>query len=368
MSEPVSSLPGTNRFGPFRAGQILERTADLIRESPMVFFGIGLLAVAAAAIAGMIFIFAEFLLRHFSPDGSPAARALALAPLALLCFGAAFVVAQIAQGAFFVAARQKLEGARPSVGEACSVAAQRLGTLAGIAILIALRIIGYLLVFYLVCAIVFGILIAALGGMRVLASFSPGHMASSGAILLLLLLGLTFFVLYLLFLVWLIARYSLSVPAAMEEGVPAGDAIRRSIALTHGAKGRVIALLVFAFGVNLALAVVTLPIQMLSMRGTAAAAPYHSVSPAGIVVILGITILRLLVGWVVSVFLGVGFVLCYFDLRVRKEGFGGSAAALPPGSLAVAGGAMADPQAPAIQPLPLAPQATDLPQDDLPIS
>jgi hypothetical protein len=366
MSEPVSTLPGTNRFGPFRAGQILERTADLIRESPTVFFGIGFLAVAAAAVAGMIFVGAEFLLRHFSPDGSPAARALALAPLALLCFGAAFVVAQIAQGAFFVAARQKLEGARPSVGEACSAAAQRLGTLAGIAILIALRIIGYLLVFYLVCAIVFIILIAALGGMRVLATFSPGHMANSGAILLLVLLGLTFFVLYLLFLIWLIARYSLSVPAAMEEGVPAGDAIRRSIALTHGAKGRIIALLVFAFGVNLALAVVTLPIQMLSMRSTGA--PPHALSAAGIAVILAITLLRLLVGWVVSVFLGVGFVLCYFDLRVRKENFGGSAAALPPGSLAVVGGAMATPQAPAIHPLPLEPQATDLPQDDLPIS
>ena len=366
MSEPVSSLPGTNRFGPFRAGQILERTADLIRESPMVFFGIGLLAVAAAAIAGMIFLFAEFLLRHVSPDGSPAARTLALAPLALLCFGAAFVVAQIAQGAFFVAARQRLQGARPSVGEACGVAAERLGTLAGIAILIALRIIGYLLVFYLACAIVFGILIAALGGMRVLASFSPGHMASSGAILLLLLLGLTFFVLYLLFLAWLIARYSLSVPAAMEEGVSAGEAIRRSIALTHGAKGRVIALLVFAFGVNLALAIVTLPVQILLTRGTVA--PYHGISTAGIAVILAITLLRLFVGWVVSVFLGVGFVLCYFDLRVRKENFGGSTTALPPASLAVVGGAVTSPQAPVIQPLPIEPQGTDLPQDDLPIS
>jgi hypothetical protein len=364
MSETISNLPGTNRFGPFRAGQILERTAELVRESPKVFFGIGFLAVAAAAVAGAIFLFAEFLLRHFSPDGSPAARTLALAPLALLCFGAAFVVTQIAQGAFFVAARRKLEGDRTSVGEACSLAAHRLGTLAGIAILVALRVVGYLLAFYLVCAIVFGILIAALGGMRVLASFSPGHLANSGAILLLVLLGLTFFVLYLLFLIWLIARYSLSVPAAMEEGVPAGDAIRRSIALTHGAKGRIIALLVFAFGVNLALAIVTLPVQMLFMHGTAAGS--HSASTAGIALILAITILRLFVGWVVSVFLGVGFVLCYFDLRVRKENFSGPLAAVPPGGLAVAGGLTASPAVPANEPSLLDPLAADLPQDDLP--
>lgn len=364
MSESIDSMPAPNRFGPFPAGQLLERTAELLRESPGVFFGIGFLAIAAAAVAGGIFVTANFLLLHFNPGGSPAARVLALAPLALLCVGAAFVIAQIAQGAFFAATRRRLEGGSTSVGAACSFATHRLGTLSGIALLIALRVIGYLLAFYLVCAIIFGILIAALGGVRILASLGPGHIGSSGAIVL-LLLGLAFFVLYLLFLVWLVARYSLSVPAAMEEGLPAGDAIRRSIALTHGAKSRIIALLACAFGVNLALALVTLPLQIVSMHGLGAHRP--PVSTAGLVVVFGVAILRLVVSWVISVFLGVGFVLCYFDLRVRKENFGAPAAANPPGASADAATPAALPPLTS-EPSRLEPPAGDLPLDDLPIS
>jgi hypothetical protein len=333
MSQTIDSLPAPNRFGPFCAGQILERTAGLMRDSPKIFLGIGFLAIAAAGIAGMVFGFASLLLRHLNPDGSPAARILALAPLALLCFGGAFIVAQVAQGAFFWATRSRLMDEKTSVGDACSAASHRLGTLAGVAFFVALRIIGYLLAFYLVFAIVFGILIAAMGGMRVLVLLGPGHTGNTAAVALLLVLAFVFLVIYLLFLVWLISRYSLSVPAAMEEGLPAGDAIRRSIALSHRAKGRIIALLVFVFGVNIAVALVSLPVQLLALRG--AGTHPHVASPAGLILIGLVTVFRFLVAWIVSVFLGIGLVLCYFDLRVRKEGFGApSAQAAAPGTAA----------------------------------
>ncbi len=328
MNEPAINpdFRWTKPYGPVTVSQMFDRTAALLRDNPGLFFGIAAVLVGVEVVIGAVLGGGGIWVAHSSVGTVPVARILFTVPLALLGALMIFVFTQIIQGALFLAAQARLANAAMTVGEACRLAAEKCGKLVGIAVLVALRIFGYVLLLYfafgilaIVPAIMFGGFGHLAGGMRFHPGmgFGPAQLATAGIFMLFALVAI---LVYLAVLLWLAIRYALAIPAALAENLAVGDAIRRSIHLGRGSKGRLLALFLVVGCAWLAFIAVTVPIQLM---GAHAAAMHRAAIP----VLPALTgLLRILFSWVLITFTGVATAICYYDLRVRKEGFGGEAA------------------------------------------
>ncbi len=306
---------------------MFERTFTLLRENFKLFFGIVLILIGVHIVAMGIFGGSEFWM--IRSNGGPPSVGGVLLMLPIFVVGGVlfFIFMLIIQGAFFVATRARISGTAMTVGEACKLAAEKAGRLTGIALLIIVRTIGYLLLFYIASLIVFLMIALMFGGLRHASGalpFALGHGASLGFIATALLFGLSWLVLYAVFALWLYARYALSVPVALAENLSVTASVRRSVDLSRGSKGRLFAMLLSIVGAYLVMDAVLVPVELMAFN------PFHP-HPVGIGVAMGpgmlllsavIGIVSIVMSALVMVFIGIATALCYYDLRVRKEGFG----------------------------------------------
>jgi hypothetical protein len=348
-----NSLP-TNAYGPITAGQMFERTFRLLRENFKLFFGIAAIMIGVYIVATGIFAGSEFWMFRLNRGVPSVGTTLFTFPIFLVGGILLFILVLIIQGAFFIATRAKLANSAMTVGEACKLAADKAGRLTGIALLILVRIIGYLLLFYiasvvvgLIVALIFGVLRHATGSVP----FAFGHGVSLGLVAVFVLLTLVWLVLYILLFLWLYARYALSVPAALDENLSVTESIRRSIHLSRGSKGRLYSMLLAIVGLYLVFDAVVLPIELMAFHPFHAPLSHPTIGAGVGIVFLLISIVSILLSAVVMAFIGIATALCYYDLRVRKEGFGASPA----------------PSTPEV-PSPVLPTAPGLPTEDFPIS
>jgi hypothetical protein len=141
-----------------------------------------------------------------------------------------------------------------------------------------------------------------------------------------MLFGLLWLVLYAVFALWLYVRYALSVPAALAENLSVTGSVRRSVELSRGSKGRLYAMVLSIVGAYLVMDAVLVPVELMAFN------PLHP-HPVGIGVGMGmgpgmillssvIGIVSIAMSALMMVFIGIATALCYYDLRVRKEGFG----------------------------------------------
>jgi hypothetical protein len=317
-----NSMP-TNIYGPITAGQMFDRAFTLLRENFKLFFGIVLILVGVEIIFGGIMGGSAFWMGRSVSDAAPLARFLFIAPAFFVGVVLFVILVQIIQGALFIATQAKLAKAPITVGEACKAAADRAGRLIGIALLVLVRTIGYLLLFYIASVVLALIVALMFGGLRHVGGAVPfnfGHGASFGLIAVAILVLLVWLVLYVLLMLWLWARYILSIPAALAEDMPITEAIRRSIHLSRGSKGRLYALALGIFVLYVVIDAVMIPLQLMVRH------PFNthigiSAGVAGLFVLL-LGIFSTLISAFVMALMGVGTALCYYDLRVRKEGFG----------------------------------------------
>ncbi|HEX6878991.1 MAG TPA: hypothetical protein VF135_01385, partial [Terriglobales bacterium] len=112
----------------------------------------------------------------------------------------------------------------------------------------------------------------------------------------------------------LFARYSLAVPAAVVEDIKTRPAIKRSIFLSRGSIGKILAIYVLVLVINMAAAfAIAIPVQMMLVF-----------SKAALWTTL-LTIFQEIGSFVVSSVVGplatIALSLVYFDERVRKEAF-----------------------------------------------
>jgi len=325
MSEPaiLPNPPSSNTYGPITAGQLFERTFTLLRENFKLFFGIVLILVGVEIVFGGItagLLGGNAILMGRSTVG-PASlgKILFLMPIVFVGGVLLFILIQIIQGALFIATRAKLTDTSITVGDACKLAADRAGRLIGISLLIILRVIGYILLFALAFGILAGVIGAVGGLMHVVTgnSFSRGHLPGLGVIVFSVLLVLAAVIAYLLFWLWLASRYALSIPAALAEDLSVTESIRRSIHLSHGSRGRLYALFLAIVVADVAIAAVTVPFQLILGHG---AYGNHGVAFGAIGLLLAG--FRILASAFIVAVMGIATALCYYDLRVRKEGFG----------------------------------------------
>jgi hypothetical protein len=117
----------------------------------------------------------------------------------------------------------------------------------------------------------------------------------------------------IVYAIWMALRYSLAVPASVVENLKARPALRRSIDLTKGSRGRI-------FLLGLLIAVIQIGLIMLTQLFFIVATFKHHAPLAA-----WLQVLQQIVGFFTNTFIGpmyaTGLTLFYYDQRVRKEGF-----------------------------------------------
>jgi len=140
---------------------------------------------------------------------------------------------------------------------------------------------------------------------------NPGNMMEFGVGMIVLL---PFFILAALYGAWMSLRYSLAVPACVVEELPATAAIKRSIELSLGSRGRIFVLGLLVYAVRMLLGILFgFPLIALAIKH-----PGHPL-PVGWLMMqqVGFFVSSSLIGPIYSI----GLTLFYYDQRIRKEGF-----------------------------------------------
>jgi hypothetical protein len=289
---------------PLSLGEILDRTAQLYRTNFLLFAGIYAVYAGVVLVLGLVQIGAEELLRaqHVSQYELWVAggTVIVFLPLSFIFAGAALAANNRAVSWVHLGESATIRGAYSSIFP-------RLGRYLWLMILVAL-------VIWTPFVLIFGSYLGAL--------FSAGSSGTKGGNLdtqAAMLIGLYTLVFFLLCIAWVVyailmgLRYSLAVPASVVENLPARKALRRSIELSQGSRGRI-------FLLGLLIAVIQIGLVLLAqVFFIVAAVKSHGELP------VWVRVLQQIVGFLTNSFIGpmyaTGLTLFYYDQRVRKEGY-----------------------------------------------
>ncbi len=293
---------------PLSLGEILDRTAQLYRTNFVLFAGI------AAVYAGLMLVLNLFEIGmtqllttlHMTQQIQWASLAyvILVLPLAFIFAGAAMAANNRAVAWVNLGEPATIRGAYKSI-------LPRMGRYLWLMTIVAFIV-------YLPFAIIYGgyflFVLVYVRPSGVLAH--PGATANPQATII---FGIASLVLLLLsvpaiaYAIVMALRYSLSVPASVVENLKARAAIRRSIELTKGSRGRIFVLGLLIAVIQIGLVVVTQIFFIL------AAVKQHGLLPAWV------QVAQQIVGFFTNSFIGpmyaTGLTLFYYDQRIRKDGF-----------------------------------------------
>jgi hypothetical protein len=113
--------------------------------------------------------------------------------------------------------------------------------------------------------------------------------------------------------VWLTLRYSLAIPACIQEDIGTLNSLKRSVVLSRESRGRILLLLlVVGAAWSIIMTALMVPTFALIAKSRGHVAP-------------GVTIYTLVVSFICSTLMkpiyGIGLTLFYYDARIRKEGY-----------------------------------------------
>lgn len=294
---------------PLTLGEILDRTAQLYRTHFLLLAGIASIYSSVLLVLSLIQIGVQeyFRARNLTSEmlWATIAGILIMWPIMVIAGGLAVAANNRAVAWVHL-------GQQATIRSSYSSMLPRLGRLLWLMVITTFMVWAPLVVLY---AAYTGFAVAYL---KPKGAFTPHAAAPIDPQTLVVFLGTTlvFGVLLLCALVYAILmglRYVLAVPACVVEDLPARKAIRRSIELTKGARGRIFVLGLLVVAIEMGLVLIT---QVFFMY---AIVKYHGQLP------LGLRVLQQLVGFFTNTFVGpiyaTGFTLFYYDQRVRKEGF-----------------------------------------------
>lgn len=289
---------------PMSLGEILDRTAQLYRSNFLLFCGIAAVYAGAVTALGLAHIGIQqlFIALHWTKQ-------------LLWLSGSVLVVQflmQFALGGLAVAANNR------------AVAWAYLGqpaTIRGAYASILPRLRSFLWLMAITTFVVWTPIGVGYGGLAALmfwfipkskggAHVDPGTTMLFGLLFLLVVVVLLAGLIYALFMG---LRYALAIPSWVVEEVKARPALRRSIDLSRGSRGRIFLLILLVVAIELGLVTVSQGFFIVL------AFKSHWVLPTWALV------LQQIVAFVSSSFIlpiyGTGITLFYYDQRVRKEGF-----------------------------------------------
>jgi MFS family permease len=284
---------------PLSMGELLDRTFSVYRRRPALFIGIMAAPTVFALGLGLVVTVMTatqpgFNGRPFDPNQSPPLAlfvGLAIGYLAFtVLYGTAYILALAAS---MTAVSDLYLGRQTTIRDAYAQLTGRVGRVLLLGVLLLLRIM----------AIGIG-LVAVTAALAAILSFVP----ALSAIVLVVGMVAAFVVIAVVSL-----RYALAVPALVNEQSRAGDAIRRSIALTKGHRGRIFLLFVCATVLTYAaLAIFQAPFTLGANLAGAGTTTAFWLTMAGVVS-------GTLGGMLTAPVMIIGIAVLYFDVRVRKE-------------------------------------------------
>jgi hypothetical protein len=289
---------------PLTLGEILDRTAQLYRSNFLLFAGISAVYAGVMLVLSLVQIGSGELLRvlHMNQYVSWVAvsSVVLFVPLSFIFAGAAMAANNRAVSWVNLGEPATIGGAyasiRPRIGRYLW-----LMTLAALIIWTPFVIIygGYV-----------GLLFSR-GGIGVKGAPSDpqsvGVIAVASVIFFLLIVG------WIVYAILMSLRFSLAVPACVVEDLKARAALRRSVELSQGSRGRILLL-------GILVAVIQVGLVLLAqMVFIVMAVKQHGLIP------VWARVLQQVVGFLTNSFIGpmysIGLTLFYYDQRIRKEGF-----------------------------------------------
>jgi hypothetical protein len=302
-----------NFLRPLNLGELLDRTAALYRTRFLLFAGIS--AVFAAAMLAVQLLHTGALRLMGYPNIAP--------HLQLVYAGSLMVnglLVSLLAGLSIAASNRAVAwvylGQPATVHSAVTSIFSRVGRFCWLMTQTMLRAWGPLIGVYV---LLFVIIIAAGFGGGAFAPQTPhqpstmGPGAAAGAIVVGLIALLLFFPATIYgVIMWL--RYSLAMPACVVESLPAATAIRRSIDLSQGSRGRIFVLWLLVFIVRLTLGI------LLSFHAISQLFK-HPGQPVSIEWMIFSQFSTFAVDTLIGPIYSIGLTLFYYDQRIRKEGY-----------------------------------------------
>jgi hypothetical protein len=326
MSEPpppipsFSPAPGVSFFGPIvpmTFGQIIERIFLLMRSHYKPFIGVGMLPIGALfTVYGLLIAALTFagLLPNPTAHLNTAAIAWAVIPVTILTIPVMILIYGPYYGAQSYAALQADRGLKVTAREALRIGFRHMGRYAWLMLLRALIVA----IPIAVCG--FGIL----AGVFFLGLVPKGN-PNTAALFLFIPLAILLYLGSIVYAVIMSLRLSLAYPACVWEGLSASQAIKRSGALTKGAKGRIfLALLViYALGYAIFLVVYAAGMAVVAVGALVRAGHMHPASLgmyilAGLFAVCAVAFMLL---WTALLMAGysTAFAVFYRDQCLRKD-------------------------------------------------
>lgn len=296
---------------PMSLGEILDRTAQLYRTNFLLFAGIAAVYAGVLLVLNLVQLGSGELFIHLHMTKQlpwvTMGFLLIMIPLIFICAGAAVAANNRAVAWVNLGQPATIRGAYISI-------MPRLGRY-----LWLMTIIGFIIYIpFVILFIAFFVFIWVYARPRGL--LTPG--AGSGNAQATIIIGIVFVVFFILitaatvYAIVMGLRYSLAVPAAVVEDLPARKAIRRSVELTKGSRGRIFVLGLLIAVIQLGLVAIT---QVFFIVAAFTAVKNHG-QPS-----VWLQMVQQIVGFFTNSFIGpmyaTGLTLFYYDQRVRKEGF-----------------------------------------------
>lgn len=294
---------------PLTLGEILDRTAELYRNHFLLFAGISSVYAGILLVLSLLQIGAQqaALALHHSDD------LIAVTVVGVVILWLAIFVT----GGLAVAANTRAVG-WVHLGEPASIAAAYRAILPRTGRYLWLMTISYFLAWFPFAILYGGYAALLFVYIRPKGLLTPHPATPPDAQMVMVLgvstiaflfLGLAAFVYGIL----MSLRYSLAVPACTVEGLTARAAIRRSIFLSKGSRGRIFMLALLAVIIQVGLVGIT--------QGFFVVVGFknHGVLPVWMSVVQ--QFLAFLTNTFVGPIYATGFTLFYYDQRVRKEGY-----------------------------------------------
>jgi hypothetical protein len=298
---------------PLTLGEILDRTAQLYRSNFWLFAGIASAYLGALLVLGLMQIGMQELMRA----GHLARYLILLGALGVIVQAfVSFVVGGLAAAANNRAVGWVHLGEPATIRGSYASILPRAGRYVWLMTIITFRIGAPVALAYIGYVLAMFIWITPLTRAAAQNPGSPNPAAGNPQALLMVgLATILFFLLFILGLTYAIImglRYSLAVAASVVENLKARQAIRRSIELSRGSRGRIFVLALLVIVIQIGLVLVTqMAFIVMSMR-------HGQLS-------LGARVAQQLVAFITNTFIGpmyaTGFTLYYYDQRVRKEGY-----------------------------------------------
>jgi hypothetical protein len=280
-------------------GQVLDRTFNLYRRNFVLFFGIALLPPALLMLMQLAPLGALPLNRV---GAAWAAGAAIAGVIGMLVFFIAWIIGYaIAQAATVFAVSAVHLGRQTSVSESYSRVRGRYGRVLNVVLSIIIRAVGGTILLFMTAALVIPALV------KVMPRGSAAAGLLGGLVMIVAMVGAVSIALYYFL------RYGVAVPACVLEDIKARAALKRSVYLTKGDRGRIF---VIYFLVGVLNYILMMALVLLAVFLGAALAGQQSV----IVHILNV-VASFLAGALTGPIATIAMSLVYYDERVRKEAF-----------------------------------------------